>query len=74
MASGVAFLACRTFNYTYTNLLKVLHEVFNGSPERYGAAIGLMMSLEQQAKDMTTGVTTGGAAVGPSFEFQPENA
>jgi hypothetical protein len=72
-AEGAAFVVCRTFNYTYTNLLKVLHEVFNGSLEQYDAAIGLMMSLEQQGKDMTAGVTTGGAAVGPSFEYQLVN-
>ena len=36
--------ACQTFNYTYTNLLKVLHEVFNGTPPRVPAAIGLMES------------------------------
>lgn len=70
---GAAFVACRTFNYTYTNLLKVLHEVFNGSSKQYDAAIGLMMSLEQQGKDMTTGVTTGGTIVGPSFEYQLVN-
>jgi hypothetical protein len=72
-AGSAAFAACRTFNYTYTNLLAVLHATLGGEPERYDAAIGLMMSLEQQAKDMTTGVITGGAAVGPSFEFQRFN-
>jgi Ferritin-like len=72
-AGSSAFFACRTFNYTYTGLLRVLHEVFNGVPDRYEAAIGLMMSLEQQAKDLTTGVSTGGAVVGPSFEYQPIN-
>jgi hypothetical protein len=70
---SAAFLACRTFNYTYTNLLKVLHSVFNGAPARYDAAMGLMKSLEQQAKDMTTGTTTGGAVVGPTFQYQRFN-
>jgi hypothetical protein len=73
-AGSAAFVACRTFNYTYTNLLKVLHDVFNGDPDRYDAAIGLMMSLEQQAKDMTTGTFTDGTPVGPTFEFQLVNA
>jgi hypothetical protein len=72
-AGSLAFLACRTFNYTYTNLLKVLHVMHTGAPDRLDAAIGLMMSLEQQAKDMATGTITGGAPVGPSFEYQPTN-
>ena len=42
--------ACDTFNYTYTSLLKSLHETFNGQPNRLGAAIGLqeapIMSLD----------------------------
>jgi hypothetical protein len=70
---SLAFRACRTFNYTYTSLLKVLHVTYNGAPDRFDDAIGLMMSLEQQAKDMATGATTGGAPVGPSFEYQPTN-
>jgi hypothetical protein len=72
-AGSLAFLACRTFNYTYTNLLKVLHVMLNGDPDRFKDAIGLMMSLKQQAKDMATGVITGGVPVGPSFEYQPIN-
>jgi Ferritin-like len=70
---SLAFLACRTFNYTYTNLLKVLHVMLNGTPNRLDDAIGLMMSLRQQAKDMATGAITGGMPVGPSFEYQPIN-
>jgi hypothetical protein len=72
-AGSLAFLTCRTFNYTYTNLLKVLHVVHNGALDRFEDAIGLMMSLEQQAKDMATGTLTGGVSVGPSFEYQPTN-
>lgn len=65
--------ANRTFNYTYTNALKALHDVFNGAPRRLDAAIGLMMSLEQQALDMMSGLVTVGACVGPTFEYQPVN-
>jgi hypothetical protein len=70
---SLAFRACRTFNYTYTNLLKVLHVMLNGAPDLIDTTIGLMMSLKQQAIDMATGTTTGGMPVGPSFEYQPFN-
>lgn len=72
-AGSLAFLTCRTFNYAYTNMLKVLHTTLNGAPDRLTDAIGLMMSLKQQAKDMATGTITGGVPVGPSFEYQPVN-
>ncbi len=72
-AGSLDFVTCRTFNYTYTNLLKVLHVMLNGAPDRFEDAIGLMMSLKQQAKDMATGAITGGMPVGPSFEYQPIN-
>jgi hypothetical protein len=72
-AGSAARRAVDTFNYTYTNLLETLHLVVNGQPERLGATIGLMMSLKQQAKDMMSGVTTGGRAVGPTFTYQPSN-
>jgi hypothetical protein len=63
--------ACQAFNYTYTGVLKALHAAFNGAPRELKAAIGLMGSLQQQATDMMAGAATGGAPVGPSFEWQP---
>ncbi|MGH9277671.1 MAG: ferritin-like domain-containing protein [Acidimicrobiales bacterium] len=71
-ASG-ARIACDTFNYTYTSLLKVLQAALSGAPEKLDAALGLMFSLEQQAKDMMTGYSTAGAPTGPSFEHRPVN-
>ncbi len=65
--------ACVTFNYTYTSLLKCLHGTFNGEPGRFPAAIGIMMSLREQAIDMMAGVTTAGTSAGPTFEWQPVN-
>jgi hypothetical protein len=62
---------CKTFNYTYTALLRVLHATFNGHPHELTAALGLMMSLKQQAKAMMSGIATGGICAGPSFEYQP---
>lgn len=37
------------------------------------AAIGIMMSLQEQAIGMMTGTTTGGVPTGPTFEWQPVN-
>jgi rubrerythrin len=72
-AGSAARYACDNFNYTYTSLLKSLHATVNGQPDQLNVAIGLMMSLKQQAKDMMSGTSTGGANVGPSFEYQPVN-
>jgi hypothetical protein len=62
--------AAVTFNYTYTNLLKTLHGLFNGqnNQRQFNAALGLMMSLKQQAKDMMANL-----GFGPSFLYQPTN-
>ena len=65
--------ACATFNYTYTNLLKTLHATFNGQPDQLNAAIGIMMSLKLQAKDMMSEINPDGMNVGPSFEYQAVN-
>jgi hypothetical protein len=70
-AGSAARRACDTFNYTYTNLLKSLHATFNGQPGQLDSAIGLMMSLAQQAGDMMSGSNPSGVNVGPSFEYQP---
>jgi hypothetical protein len=70
---SLAQKACITFNYTYTSLLKCLHATFNGEPSQLQAAIGIMMSLRQQAIDMMAGTTTAGTPAGPSFEWQPVN-
>ena len=65
--------ACDTFNYTYTSLLKSLHAVFNGRPERLDASIGLMESLKQQAGVLIEISLADGTHAGPSFEWQPVN-
>jgi hypothetical protein len=71
--SPVRRRACTNFNYTYTNLLKSLHVTCNGEPDRLLPAIGIMMSLQEQAMGMMTGITTGGVPTGPTFEWQPVN-
>ena len=64
-------LACRTFNYTYTSLLKSLHTTFNGVPKAIGPAIGLMESLKQQAIALMAIPLGDGTNAGPSFEYTP---
>jgi rubrerythrin len=68
---------CDTFNYTYTSLLRALHDTFNGNPETLPASIGLMWSLEQQFIEMThfpaDPSSPDGPRAAPSFEYQPIN-
>lgn len=63
--------ANNTFNYTYTSLLKSLHDTLNGQPELLDTAIGLMMSLKQLAKGMMRGGADGKTFTGPTFEYLP---
>lgn len=63
--------ANNAFNYTYTSLLKSLHDTLNGQPDLLDTAIGLMMSLKQQAKDMMSGGADGKTFTGPTFEYLP---
>jgi hypothetical protein len=70
---SVGQVANDNFNYSYTSLLKVLHDTLNGQPDLLNRAIGMMMSLRQQAMDMVSGTNTGNQNIGPSFEYQPVN-
>jgi hypothetical protein len=72
-ASGTAERhAMDNFNYTYTSLLKGLHDLFNGKTDTFGRTMGVMMSLRQQALDMMAGANLH-KPIGPSFEWQPVN-
>lgn len=64
--------AMDNFNYTYTSLLKGLHDLFNGKPDTFRRTLGAMMSLRQQALDMMAG-TNLHEPIGPSFEYLPVN-
>ena len=72
-ANSAAQFACQTFNYTYTSLLKGLHQTFNGDPGYINTTIGIMESLKGQARAlMATPLVPGGLVnAGPSFEYQP---
>jgi len=72
-AGSAARTACNNFNYTYTTLLRSLHATFNGSPQLLGQAIGVMMSLEDQATALMAVPLGNGTNAGPSFEYQPVN-
>jgi hypothetical protein len=68
---SVARVACDTFNYTYTNLLLTLHDLFNGrnTQQQLNVSIGVMMSLKGQAKAMMAGIPDDQVFTGPSFQY-----
>jgi hypothetical protein len=57
-------------NEMYTNVLSSLHRVFNGHPDGLSGAVGLMFSLQVQAKKLFDLPTSPGAStvVGPAFQ------
>ena len=59
------------FNYTYTSLLSALQAMVNGvnTEDQFRRAIGLMMSLKEQAIAMMAGITNSKLFIGPSFEY-----
>lgn len=61
------------FNFTYTSMLKSLHKVFNGEPDRIAPAVQLMESMKLQARYLTTIEVRKGLYAGPSFEYRPVN-
>jgi rubrerythrin len=63
--------ACEEFNHTYTNLLKLLHEAFNGAPQSLDNSIDVMFELKEQAGKVMAIEVQPGKHAGPSFEYQP---
>ena len=58
------------FNFSYTSLLRALHETFNGSPGTLKAAIGLMFELRLLALTLVgTPLGTTGYMAAPTFEY-----
>jgi hypothetical protein len=63
------------FNRSYGNLLNALHATFNGQPDAITSAIGLMFSLEVQAKKLMQPIPPPGdhaiesIIAGPSFQI-----
>jgi hypothetical protein len=58
------------FDRAYGDLLRSLHATFNGSPKDLGRAVGLMFSLEVQARELMTMPLAPDtpATAGPSFQ------
>ncbi|KAL9973993.1 hypothetical protein ACROYT_G020520 [Oculina patagonica] len=68
----------REFNKLYTNLLRSLEVTFNGHPDKFGDALGLMFSIDRHLKTLVRtpleqdGDPTVGPNAGPTFEFIPD--
>ena len=67
----------REFNQRYTDLLRSLDVVFNGNPEKFTDALGLMFSIDRHLKNLVRtplypdGDPNVGPNAGPTFEFAP---
>lgn len=74
-AGSAARLRADAFNQAYSDLLRVLHAVFNGHPEWLNRAVGMMFAVQLQAQAlMATPLPDEGGGrrrvhAGPSFEY-----
>lgn len=60
------------FDSAYTQLLRNLHDAFNGDPDHFGRAIGLMYQLRLLALDVVrTPNPSGSGTTGMTFRYQP---
>lgn len=59
------------FNRTYTQLLQVLHQTFNGSPTSIFGSISLMRQLRGEALALAQIEFEPGLLAGPTFTFTP---
>jgi Ferritin-like len=66
-----AQIANDAFNATYTNLLRSLHQIFNGQPSLLRSAIGTMESLKEQAYTLTSFQLDPKTFAGPTFQYNP---
>jgi len=57
------------FNNTYCELLHLLEETFNGSPDRLAAATGTMYALKAKAQALMALPDGDGTTAGPTFEY-----
>lgn len=60
-----------TFNRAYSDLLRTLHKVFNGSPDHLGPALLTMQGLTDQARVMMATEIVPGLTAGPTFDYIP---
>jgi hypothetical protein len=60
-----------TFNRSYSDLLRKLHQVFNGHPDFLGPALLSMQGLKEQAQMMMSLDIVPGQTAGPTFTYIP---
>ncbi len=70
-AGSRARLLAQQFAQSYQALLQALNRTFNGDPDYLGQAIGLMYSLDLQARELmqTPSGVKDGTTAGPSFQL-----
>jgi hypothetical protein len=61
----------RSFNRAYSDLLRKLHQVFNGRPDWLGPALLEMQALKHQAQLLMTQDVVPGQTAGPTFDYIP---
>lgn len=61
----------QTFNAAYSDLLRKLHQVFNGQPDWLGPALLTMQGLKAQAQLLMTQDVVPGQTAGPTFQYLP---
>ena len=60
------------FNLAYSNLLRMLHQAFNGQPQHMAVSVGTMYQLKNLASELMRMPAVDGATVAaPSFEYMP---
>ncbi len=66
-----AAIRSQAFNTYFSNLLKALHQSFNGQPDRINDSIGLMFDLKVQAKQLMLTPMPGqpGKFAAPTWEY-----
>jgi len=74
-ASGSAVRAkLEAFHQSYSDLLRLMHQSFNGSPELMGLAIGSMYEIRYQAAELVKMPSGDGQTnVGLTFQYAPES-
>jgi len=59
------------FNHTYSALLHLLEQAFNGSPRLLSVATGTMYGLQEQAQALMRMPDGDGMTAGPTFDYVP---
>lgn len=60
-----------TFNRNYSNMLRVLHDTFNGAPDKLALALLAMQGMREQAQVLMTQEVVPGQTAGPTFDYVP---